>query len=421
MSTPEAGPLVLVEIVVDANGYTICPDCEEAVHCGLGGLRNCGSDMGSNSCREVQAKKPTTPNKPLAGLRGSSTQSRRARKTQRSIWMPTYLEPRELTLDPPHLTQLVDASRKNCGAIAEDRGVREQEDFSAMIQQMLRAMEFLRVSGIHIKPTASGLPLATSTELFIPAASTDISRRPESDSENWGASDLIRASRAACQGSVFPLGRDWAISTAYPILLHEVNLPWDFADVVSCISLHRPGHSNRTSCADLEKNSMLKGIISRSEEGVHENANLMDQPPGGPTAIQRLRLGLLTNSRDPLTQTKSLSDHKRFVIAIRSGKAQQVDQVVGACIKQKQDLRGMLNAYWPASVLLRFAITRIVQPGSAKTNYGDSEPSIEQSSNKTSVVSGSFGRSDRGSAPLPWRLATQWKDCIWEAGTWSQE
>ncbi|KAJ6595218.1 hypothetical protein DFH09DRAFT_906493, partial [Mycena vulgaris] len=51
---------------VDANGYAICPDCEEPVHCGPSGLGNLRKrHMGSNSCREAQAKKPLAQTKQL--------------------------------------------------------------------------------------------------------------------------------------------------------------------------------------------------------------------------------------------------------------------------------------------------------------------------------------------------------------------
>jgi hypothetical protein len=102
---------------------------------------------------------------------------------------------------------------------------------------------------------------------------------------------------------------------------------------------------------------MLKGIILRSKEGVHENANLMYQPPAAlveilrkkNVVIQNLRLGLLTSSRNLLTQAASMSDYKRFVVAIGSGEVKRVDRVVCACLKQKRGIRGMFDAFVRAS------------------------------------------------------------------------
>ncbi|KAJ7142002.1 hypothetical protein C8R46DRAFT_862613, partial [Mycena filopes] len=69
----------------------------------------------------------------------------------------------------------------------------------------------------------------------------------------------------------------------------------------------------------------------RSANGIHENTNLVYQPPAAlvdlarkkNTIIQGLRLGLLTNSRKLLMQSKSLSDYKRFVVAIGSGEVRR--------------------------------------------------------------------------------------------------
>ncbi|KAJ6527860.1 hypothetical protein DFH09DRAFT_1327969 [Mycena vulgaris] len=456
-ATPGAGPPVPVEIVVDANGYATCPDCEESVHCGTGGVGNLRKrHMGSKPCLAAQAKKLTTQNKQFHDSKISGWLVPKPVRVPTTVAAPAPIQviaayaPRKL-IPPSHsrdsppptaslnarsassslLTQLEAAIQtvpstvpeatdgdvlaassqdpahyvdpdvpaieifENLNSIlhttlgwampveetagllrrgakgldgllrffryfVEDRGVREQ-DFGSKIQQILRAIEFL----------APELPLPASTEPAISAAPTDTSHNPESDSDDIQivahlTARALRAPRVACEGFVFPLGRDQSISTAYPILLHDqFNLPWDFAvrrgvlylTARTCTRKQRAGHSNCTPCADLEKNSMLKGMISRSAEGVHENANLMYQPPAAlveivrqkNVLIQSLRLRLLTNARNLLTQTKSLSDHKRFVLAIGSGKVQRVDRVVGACIKQKRGLRGMFDAYLRAS------------------------------------------------------------------------
>ncbi|KAJ7191493.1 hypothetical protein GGX14DRAFT_381107, partial [Mycena pura] len=123
--------------------------------------------------------------------------------------------------------------------------------------------------------------------------------------------------------------------------------------VHSCTGKQRSGRKNCTPCADLKHNSILKGIITRSEEGVHENANLEYYSPAALVEIARqksqqiqgLRLGVLNSSRVLLTQAGAMSDYKRFVVAIGSGKVQRVDRVVHACIQQKRGIRGMLTTY----------------------------------------------------------------------------
>lgn len=146
------------------------------------------------------------------------------------------------------------------------------------------------------------------------------------------------------------------------MLLHDkFDLPWDYAvrrGVLSltartCVGKARALYQNCKPCADLEKNTILKGIISRSTEGIHVNANLIYQSPAAlaeiirrkNTHLQSLRLGLLTSSRNLLTQTGTLSDYKRSVVAIGSGQVQRVDRVVSACIEQKRGLRGIFDAF----------------------------------------------------------------------------
>jgi hypothetical protein len=67
------------------------------------------------------------------------------------------------------------------------------------------------------------------------------------------------------------------------------------------------------------------------------------------TQIQSLRVGVLTISRNLLTQAASMSDYKRFVVAIGSGEVQGADRVMGACIKQKRGIRGMFDTYLRAA------------------------------------------------------------------------
>ncbi|KAJ7311727.1 hypothetical protein DFH08DRAFT_615485, partial [Mycena albidolilacea] len=94
-------------------------------------------------------------------------------------------------------------------------------------------------------------------------------------------------------------------------------------------------------CSNLGANSTLQGIIARSANGVHENTSLNYQPPAAlvelvrrkTAQIQSLRVGVLTSSRNLLTQAASMSDYKRFIVAIGSGEVWRVDRVDGACIE----------------------------------------------------------------------------------------
>ncbi|KAJ7697289.1 hypothetical protein B0H16DRAFT_1840317, partial [Mycena metata] len=222
------------------------------------------------------------------------------------------------------------------------RSVREQ-DFAAKIQQILDAINFLTPiapPGIVSGPTT--IPTATAVDDEIEF----ISHTP--------APIVSRQ----CDGFIFPLKQNQTISDAYPIQMHDNGgLPWDFGTRHSCTGTRRPGHKNCGPCANLGNHNMLKGIINRSTDGVHENTNLVYQPMAAligitrnkSVVIQSLRLGLLNNSRKLLTLSKSLSDHKRLVVAIGSGDVKRVDRVIAVCIKQKRGIRGMFDTYLRAA------------------------------------------------------------------------
>ncbi|KAJ6553179.1 hypothetical protein B0H19DRAFT_949797 [Mycena capillaripes] len=169
-----------------------------------------------------------------------------------------------------------------------------------------------------------------------------------------------------CEGFIFPLAEGRTFANAYPVLLHDqLNLSWDFGvrrEVLyltahACTRQARRGERTCKPCSDLGANSTLQGIIARSQTGVHENTSLKYQPPAAlvelvhrkNTQIQSLWLGVLTSSRNLLTQAASMSDYKRFVVAIGSGEVRRVDRVVGACIKQKRGIRGMFDTYLRAA------------------------------------------------------------------------
>ncbi|KAJ7183864.1 hypothetical protein C8R46DRAFT_1186739 [Mycena filopes] len=229
------------------------------------------------------------------------------------------------------------------------RGVREQ-DFAAKIHQILDAMKFLN------PPSTAGAP--QHCEIATPP--------PEADEIEFISHTPAPIISRRCEGFIFPLKKDQTLATAYPVQMHDkYPLPWDFGlrrgilylTAHRCAGTRRSGHENCAACAALADHSVLQGIISRSANGIHENTNLVYQPTAAlvditrkkNVVIQNLRLGLLTNSRKLLTQSSSLSDYKRFVVAIGSGEVKRVDRVVNACIKQKRGIRGMLDTYLRAA------------------------------------------------------------------------
>ncbi|KAJ7197097.1 hypothetical protein C8J57DRAFT_1455782 [Mycena rebaudengoi] len=229
----------------------------------------------------------------------------------------------------------------------QERGVRE-EDFGAKIQQILDAIAFLIPDPKPKTPT----PLVAAPSML---TGTFASLKPMRTKSN-----LLRMFLR--HRFIFPLRSGQTVSSAYPPMLHDkFNLSWDYAvkrgvlylTAHTCSGERQSGRRNCEECAGLERNTFLKGIISRSQEGIHENTSLMFMPPAALVAIVQtkneqisgLRMGVLNSSRVLLTQATALSDYKRFVVAIGSGKVQKVDRVVHACIRQKRGIRGMLTTY----------------------------------------------------------------------------
>ncbi|KAJ7814764.1 hypothetical protein B0H14DRAFT_3746965 [Mycena olivaceomarginata] len=273
----------------------------------------------------------------------------------------------------------VDGLLRFIAYFVEERGVREQ-DFAAKIEQIIDAIHFLtqnsdsELSAIrfedHSAPGETFIDadlITHDTDSPVPDTRLEGPSAPRALEDDADGIEIIAYNPAPkpfhpCEGFIYPLREGQTFSTAYSLLLHDKwNLPWDYGvrrGVVyltahTCTKESRPGQKNCAPCANLSKSSILKGMISRSEEGVHENAHLMYHPPAAlveivrkkNTLIQNLRLGLLTSSRNLLTQTGTLSDYKRFVVAIGSGKVQRVDRVVRACIKQKRGIRGMIETF----------------------------------------------------------------------------
>ncbi|KAJ7256659.1 hypothetical protein C8J57DRAFT_1437007 [Mycena rebaudengoi] len=228
-----------------------------------------------------------------------------------------------------------------------ERGVRE-EDFGAKIQQILDAITFLIPDP---KPTTLAVAPSMLTGTFC---------EPQTDEDEIEFIAHVPAPPRllACEGFIFPLRSGQTVSSAYPpMLLDKYNLSWDYAVKRGVLGERQSGRRNCEECAGLERNAFLKGIISRSQEGIHENTNLVFVPPAALAAIVQtkneqihgLRMGVLNSSRVLLTQATALSDYKRFVVAIGSGKVRKVDRVVHACIQQKRGIRGMLTTYVQAA------------------------------------------------------------------------
>ncbi|KAF8056026.1 hypothetical protein FPV67DRAFT_686987 [Lyophyllum atratum] len=172
--------------------------------------------------------------------------------------------------------------------------------------------------------------------------------------------------RKRCIGYIFDVPVGQTPSKLYPFALHDkINIPWDYSLIDGVLRLHArscedviTGRECCGACQDLRQNTTLQGIQRRAIEGVHENANhayhgfgaLVEILQRKNSQIEVLRLRGLNNARRLIGQAASLSDHKRFVVAIASGKYERVDRLVRVALGQKRGIRGIIRLYHSAAM-----------------------------------------------------------------------
>lgn len=171
---------------------------------------------------------------------------------------------------------------------------------------------------------------------------------------------------AACEGYtiIFPDGK--SPHTAYPFALHDtLILPWDYALKNGAMKLFARGcHGSSEGvgkacqpCQQLKKNSRLENILTRMEKGVHENtgfayhgfSGLFEMLHRKNSLIEFYRLRGLNQARKLLAKAAALSDQKRLLMAIASGRANRVDRLISIGLLQKKGARGLLASYMAAA------------------------------------------------------------------------
>jgi hypothetical protein len=162
-----------------------------------------------------------------------------------------------------------------------------------------------------------------------------------------------------CNGHtlVFPDGK--SPHTAYPFALHDTCiLPWDYAIQNGKMSLFSKGCTRMTEeetrscrpCQQLRTNQNLENIVSRIRNRIHENTDFVYHGFSGlqeilqrkTQQIEFYRLRGLNQARQLLGKAVALSENKRLLMAIASGKMQRVDQVISIGLRQKKGVRGLL-------------------------------------------------------------------------------
>jgi len=171
-----------------------------------------------------------------------------------------------------------------------------------------------------------------------------------------------------CRGYalIFPGGQ--SPHDSYPFALHNhLELPWDYTVrngqmtlfARSCSGLVKKDNDNSCrACQNLLANKMLEGIITRLEEGADENASfayhgfrcLIEMLHRKNRRIEFHRLRGLNQARKLLSRTTALSDQKRLLLAVASGKVTCVDRLITIGLAQKKGIRGLLEAYLKAGM-----------------------------------------------------------------------
>ncbi|KAG6847748.1 hypothetical protein H0H93_006221 [Arthromyces matolae] len=164
-----------------------------------------------------------------------------------------------------------------------------------------------------------------------------------------------------CGGYELPIPNGQSTHSMYPFALHDrFPLPWNYTVVNRQMILHSKACKSGlisvgtcSPCRDLVSNKQLVGIISRMENGVHENlqypyhgfATLIEVVNRKNARINHLELRGLNQSRKLLVSARTLSYHKRFQISIASGEVERVDRLVATAIKQGWGIRTILVKY----------------------------------------------------------------------------
>ena len=175
-----------------------------------------------------------------------------------------------------------------------------------------------------------------------------------------------KKSATACEGYaiIFPDGK--SPHTAYPFVLHDtIILPWDYAlkngvmklFARSCRGLSGGSGVTCQSCRNLAKNETLESILTRMEDGIHENAGFAYYGFSGLQEILRrknqliefYRLRGLNQAKKLLVKAAALSDQKRLLMAIASGRASRVDRLINIGLRQNKGARGLLASYMAAA------------------------------------------------------------------------
>ena len=169
-----------------------------------------------------------------------------------------------------------------------------------------------------------------------------------------------------CKGYAMAFSNGRSPHTSYPFALHDtLVLPWDYSlkngvmtlFARACVGFTKKGLHSCAPCQLLRKNEILENILTRIDEGVNENAGYAYYGFSALSEVLRRRtkqlriseLRGLNQAKKLLSKATVLSDQKRLLLAIASGKVSRVDRVLCIGLRQNKGVRGLLASYVAAA------------------------------------------------------------------------
>lgn len=111
-------------------------------------------------------------------------------------------------------------------------------------------------------------------------------------------------------------------------------------------------------CKILPENTTLQGIVRRFTEGVHKNSNyayfgiadLLAALRRKDEEITHLKRRGLTQARALVARSSGLEDHKRFMVALATGKVGNVERLVRVGLRHRDGIRGLIQRFDEAAL-----------------------------------------------------------------------
>lgn len=223
-------------------------------------------------------------------------------------------------------------------------------------------IDLLCIESIHRSAKENTPDNTTEVQLIQVAAVKPHSQNSQPSNE--------RSTSLSCIGYRLNFPPGLSPHTAYPFALHATQpIPWNYSIIDDEMRLYskncQKALTKTTSqhksvcqeCRDLVRHTTLAGIKKRIENGVDKNtpyayrsiSHLLTTLRQKDTLIDSLRLRGLNQARTLLNRSTTLSEHKRFLIAISSAKYGNVERIIRIGLKQHRSIGSIAAAYESAA------------------------------------------------------------------------